>query len=165
MNIKLFSSVLIIGACVISCNKAGTSIESGTVADSSAATEVEDNADTTITMESVDVEPPAIDESTADIALLQQFYEKCVFGSASPKKYCTSKCLKRLAAANEYDAGGYAVWEFRTDNQDGSGASMVTDVQPDDDGWYTVSYKDMGHKGITKVLVEDGKIADYKRIK
>ena len=88
-----------------------------------------------------------------------------MFGTSSPKKYCTAQCLKKLAAANEYDDGGYAVWKFRTEVQDGDGPSKVTDVKPEDDGWYIVSYRDMGVKGATKVLVVDGKIDNYKRVR
>lgn len=138
----------------------------------------ENETDSTVDTATVAVAQPQVDttavaEATveeesnteaADIEMLKQFYKKCVFGTSSPKKYCTQKCLKKLAAANEYDDGGYAVWEFRTENQDGDGPSKVTDVQSAGDGWYTVSYRDMGAKGVTKVLVVDGKIDDYKRV-
>lgn len=99
-----------------------------------------------------------------DMELLKTFYDKCVFNAGDPTRYCTPKCLKKLADANEYDDGGYATYEFRTMEQDGNGSSKVLDVQPAGDRWYTVTYRDMGTRGVTRVLVTDGKIADYKRI-
>lgn len=142
-----------------SCGSQSQKSENDTSADS--AEVVMDQSDT----DSAVVKEAAVeDTSAADIEMLKQFYKKCVFGTSSPKSFCAQNCLKKLVAANEYDDGGYATWEFRTGAQDGDGPSEVTDVQPDGDGWYTVSYIDMGAKGVTKVLVVDGKIYDYKRV-
>lgn len=159
-----YLAIPLLGIALAACGSGAQKSDSNAVDDSAADSVVVAAAQPEVDTPVVEEEP--IEESTteADIELIKQFYKKCVFGSSSPKKYCTQKCLKKLAAAYDYDDGGYAVWEFRTDNQDGDGPSKVTDVQPDGDGWYTVSYRDMGAKGVTKVLVVDGKIDGYKRV-
>lgn len=110
-------------------------------------------------------EPVVEDTSAADIALIRSLYSKCVFGGPNDgylKKICTRKVLGRLAAAFEYDGGGYAVWEFRSGSQDGDGPSKVTSVTPESDGWYKVSMLDMGARCTKRIRVTDGKISDYR---
>lgn len=115
-------------------------------------------------------EAPAVDH-TANIKTIKTVYDKFVFGfsETSPRPYFTSKALKKLAQAYDMDCEGgncYAYWELRTANQDGSSDTQkVLSVEPDEDGWYVVSYNDMGNKGKTKVKIVDGKIDDYKRVK
>lgn len=155
--------IALIGLGMAACGQQSQNSETAPVVDTTTVAVAQPQVDSTV-VEETPVEDDSATEA-ADIELLKQFYKKCVFGTSSPKKYCTQKCLKKLAAAYDYDDGGYAVWEFRTGNQDGDGPSKVTDVQPAGDGWYTVSYRDMGAKGVTKVLVVDGKIDDYKRVK
>lgn len=154
-----YLAILLIGLGMTACGNQSQKSETDSSSDTTLVAAAQADTDSTV-VEEATVE----DTSAADIEMLKQFYKKCVFGTSSPKSFCTAACLKKLAAANEYDDGGYATWEFRTMAQDGDGPSKVTDVQPDGDGWYTVSYLDMGAKGVTKVLVVDGKIDNYKRI-
>jgi hypothetical protein len=57
----------------------------------------------------------------------------------------------------------YSFWLFRTGFQDGpSDLSQVDSIEPLGDGWYQVTYTDMGITGVTCVKMEDGKITEYK---
>lgn len=119
---------------------------------------------------SVAEEAPTVDHS-ANVNVISTVYENFVFGFSelSPESYFSSKVLKKLAQAYDYDCEDgncYAFWELRTDNQDGSSdIQKVISIEPDEDGWYVVSYNDMGNQGKTKVKIVDGKIDDYKRLK
>ena len=104
----------------------------------------------------------------ADMALIRTFYKKCVlhmddgyeqYGAS----HMTPAMNRKLIALNEYDGADYpAYWELRTGCQDGDGPSKITSIVPLGDGWYKVSYLDMGNKGSTKIKMEDGKLADFK---
>ena len=137
--------------------------------------------DDTVTEEVV---PKTIEEVTVDEAphvaevdhsanedLINTVYNTFVFGSSkkSPKPYFTDKALRKLKAAYDYDCEGgncYAYWELRTDAQDGpNDVSRITSIEPGDDGWYVVSYKDMGISGKTRIKIVNGKIDEYKRLK
>lgn len=171
MNKLAISCAILSMAGMMACS--GNKSQQGADTDSSAPEAVEAVTDTPAV---ADTEPaaeeaPAEEENTneADIQLIKDFYKKCVFGGSISKsaiqKYCTSSCMKKLAAANEYDDGGYAVWKFRTEGQDGDGPSKVNNVEPQGDGWYRVSYSDMGAKGVTDVQIVDGKINNYRRVR
>ncbi len=74
---------------------------------------------------------------------------------------CTPKLLKKLSADYDYDGGGYAGWDFRSDAQDGpSEVTRIIKVTPLGDFWYRYDYYDMGIRGANKVkLVEqNGKL-------
>lgn len=120
--------------------------------------------------EAAEEEAPAVDHSV-NIKIIKSVYDKFVFGfsESSPKPYFTAKALKKLAQAYEYDCDNgtcYAYNELRSMAEDGpSDTQKVLSVDPDEDGWYVVSYNDMGNKGKTKVKIVDGKIDDYKRVK
>ncbi|MCM1290564.1 MAG: hypothetical protein NC201_06860 [Prevotella sp.] len=91
----------------------------------------------------------------------RDLYGNVVLGGSNSKsvisRYCTSKCMKAMQAANEYDDGGYAVWVLRTEHQDGSGPSVVTSITPDGENAVLVKYKDMGYNGSTRLLfVKEG---------
>lgn len=54
-------------------------------------------------------------------------------------------------------------WELRSGAQDGpSNVSKVTDITAEGDGWYNVSFLDMGNKGSKSLKIEGDKIVDYK---
>ena len=97
---------------------------------------------------------------------IREFYKDYVFGKKETtdeviNKYCTKKLAKKLAADYDYDDGGYAIWEFRSDNQDGdSDVQEVTNVEAMGNGVYKVSFNDMGTKGSCKisVIIEGEKI-------
>ena len=74
------------------------------------------------------------------------------------RSHCTKKVLSKLAADYDYEGGGLAVWDFRSDTQDGvSNVNKVTEVKPLGDGWYQYDFIDMGVKGSHKLLsIEEG---------
>lgn len=94
------------------------------------------------------------------------FYARFVFDGESMDRVasdiCTPKLLKYLEKQYDYDcleAPCYAIWCFRTDMQDGpSDVSKVTDVIHENDGWFEVSYLDMGNEGVTRIhfIMQDG---------
>lgn len=108
----------------------------------------------------------------ANIVMIKRAYEKFVFGGsqADPSDYFTKKALQRLKSEYDYeydcpDGNCYAYWMLRTDAQDGpEDTSSVVSVDPAEDGWYVVSFKDMGHPGKTRVKIIDGKIDEYRRL-
>ncbi|MCM1377676.1 MAG: hypothetical protein NC097_00170 [Clostridium sp.] len=63
----------------------------------------------------------------------------------------TSGFRNALKAANEYDDGGYAIWELRTGAQDGDGVSKIVSVTPEGADIVVVKYKDMGLSGTTRI--------------
>ena len=100
-------------------------------------------------MESVSVE-----EQNQVKAFLQELYDKYVFGTEEFRdfeeivEHFSPQILTKLRNEFEYDGGGYAVWLFRTGAQDGpEDKSEVTSISTEGDGWYTVSFSDMGIKG------------------
>jgi hypothetical protein len=124
-------------------------------------------------------QPDAADQSDAQEAadhaanykVIQTVYDKFVFNfsESSPRSYFTANALKKLAQAYDMDCDDgncYAYSELRTANEDGpSDTQKVVSIEPAEDGWYVVSYNDMGNNGKTKIKMVDGKIDDYKRIK
>lgn len=81
---------------------------------------------------------------------LREFYRNYVFGTMEATgsvidQYCTEKLAQKLRDDYEYEGGGYAIWDFRSGNQDGdSDASALTDVEDLGDGKFKVHYFDMG---------------------
>ena len=106
-----------------------------------------------------------VDQQTANDAKvsekIKEFYKNYVFGKKETtdeviSKYCTKKLAKKLAADYDYDDGvdGYAMWDFRTDNQDGdSDVQEVTNIEPMGNGVYKVSFNDMGTMASCKISV------------
>lgn len=104
------------------------------------------SADATIVQQS-----PKVDNAKA-IQFIKEFYSSYVFGKKdyipAVKKYCTAKLQKELKDDFEYDGEGYAIWNFRTGTQDGpSDVSKVTSIDALGNGFYKVSFTDMGIKG------------------
>ena len=89
------------------------------------------------------------------IEKIKEFYQKYVFGNEEltdevVNKYCTKKLVKKLADdyEYEYDGGGYAVWNFRSGNQDGDEDTQeVMSVEALGNHTYQVHYNDLGAKG------------------
>ena len=103
------------------------------------------------------------------IGLIQEFYKEYVFGTqavtdAVINKYCTEKLARKLKDDYDFDDGGYAIWDFRSEAGDGdSDVQELTDVEPLGDGKYKVFYNDMGNKGtliLTIVLKDDNILFD-----
>lgn len=90
---------------------------------------------------------------------LKGFYAHYVFGNESmdriAKDVCTPKLLDYLKQQYDYDCPDgpcYAMWCFRTGMQDGpSDVSKVTSVKAENDGWFKVSYLDMGNHSTTRI--------------
>lgn len=87
------------------------------------------------------------------IEKIEEFYKTYVFGDEIltdevVNKYCTKKLAKKLADDYEYVGGGYAVWDFRSGNQDGNEDTQeVMSVEALGNHTYKVQYNDMGAKG------------------
>ena len=105
---------------------------------------------------------------------IKEFYKLYVFGNEEAtdeviNQYCTKKLAKKLADDYEYEGGGYAIWDFRSGNQDGdSDVQTAEKIEPIGDGKYKVYYNDMGTKGtcIISVIVktEDLKFVDAEDV-
>lgn len=144
----------------------------GTQADSKeAATEATLAVDGTSADESVAAAPAA----DAAIRLINTVYDRFVFatdsdGRVRPEDYFTAGALAKLQAdyTLDYDEGPcYAFYALRTEAQDSKtddASSAIISIEPAADGWYVVSYSDMGWPGKTRVRVVDGKIDDYERM-
>ncbi|MCM1355197.1 MAG: hypothetical protein NC212_02185 [Staphylococcus sp.] len=111
-----------------------------------------------------------------DIELISNVYLKFVFatenkGNDNPEDYFTTNALKQLQDDYEFDCDCgpcYAYYALRTTEQDSNpdsdGLSRINSVEANGNGWYTVSYSDMGWPGKTHVKITDGKIDIYKRL-
>lgn len=111
---------------------------------------------------------PGTNTDTESVAtFLKAFYARYVFDAESIEKIandvCTPKLLKYLEKEYDYDCMEepcYAMWCFRTGMQDGpSDVRKVTEVIAENDGWFKVSYLDMGNKGVSRIhfIMADGK--------
>ena len=107
---------------------------------------------------------PAEEDAAAE-QFIRKFYGTYVLADADfapvAKKYCTEKLLKKLKADYDFDDGeGYAIWDFRSNAQDGVGKSQVKNVKRVRDGLvYEVEMLDMGHPHtalVTLVKSSDG---------
>ena len=103
---------------------------------------------------------PGMNTDAESVAtFLKAFYARYVFDAESMEKIandvCTPKLLKYLEKEYDYDCMEepcYAMWCFRTGMQDGpSNVRKVTDVTAENDGWFKVSYLDMGNEGVTRI--------------
>ena len=100
-----------------------------------------------------------------DIALVNDFYEHVLGNKPMTDKYLkkalSEETLNSIWEADYEDT--YSFWLFRTGLQDGpSSESSVESIEPLGDGWYRVTYSDMGNPGVTDVQVENGRISAYK---
>ena len=109
------------------------------------------------------------------IELLNTVYNNFVFRVGSdginPEEYFTPKAMKKLRDAYGFDrenGSHYAYYELRTGAQDSrpgaDGMSVIYSINPDGNGWYVVSYSDMGWPGKTRVRIVDGKIDEFERL-
>ena len=99
---------------------------------------------------------------------IQTFYANYIFGTQEATDsviatYCTKNLAQELSKAYDAefsDGGGYAVWKFRSDAQDGEDIHEVEKIEPLGNGKYTVHYNDMGNKGTHTITIvqQDGEI-------
>ena len=103
-----------------------------------------------------------------DIALVSDFYEHVLDIKPMTDKYLQKTLSEDVLNSiweTEYE-DTYSFWVFRTGLQDGpSDESSVESVEPLGDGWYRVTYSDMGNPGITDVRVDKGRICAYRTAK
>lgn len=128
-----------------------------------------------IAEQSSDIEE-TIEESSKCINLINTVYDKFVFvidsdNDVIPETYFTSNALKMLQEDYEFDCDEgpcYAYYALRTEAQDSKPGSDETSriysIDPAGDGWYIVSFSDMGWPGKTRIKVVDGKIDSYERM-
>ena len=115
-------------------------------------------------------------DTAADSEVIMAAYDKFVFAvdnddTVKPEDYFTANALRKLQDAYEYDCEEgtcYAFWALRTEAQDSKPGtdevSQITTIDPAEDGWYIVSYTDMGWPGKTRIKITDGKIDDYEPV-
>ena len=100
-----------------------------------------------------------------DIAMIGDFYEHVLGNKPMTDEYLRQTLSEEVLNSlweMDYD-DTYSYWRFRTGYQDGpSDTSSVESVEPLGEGWYRVSYSDMGNAGVTDIKVMDGKICEYK---
>jgi hypothetical protein len=101
----------------------------------------------------------------SDIETISTFYE-AVLGLSTMSDGLLKETLSQdlLSSIWEADyADTYSYWAFRTGFQDGpSRDSELEGIEPLGEGWYRVSYSDMGTPGVTDVKLENGRITDYR---
>ena len=100
-----------------------------------------------------------------DIALVGDFYEHVLGNKPMTDKYLQKTLSDDVLNSiweTEYE-DTYSFWVFRTGLQDGpSSESSVESIEPLGDGWYRVTYSDLGNPGVTEVQVANGRICAYK---
>lgn len=92
-------------------------------------------------------EPEAIESIARQIYLFTVLAEEPDYDFL--RANCTPGFINRLADANDYDDGGYAIWLLRTGEQDGDGPTGILDVIRVSDNAVRVDYIDLGHVGST----------------
>lgn len=101
----------------------------------------------------------------SEIDTITAFYQ-AVLGQATMSDGLLKQTLSDRLLASLWEADypdTYSFWNFRTGFQDGpSRDSNLEGIVPLGDGWYQVSYSDMGNPGVTDVKLENGKITDYR---
>ncbi len=100
-------------------------------------------------------------------ANIQEFYKNYVFGreeltDEAVNKYCTKRLAKKLADDYEYEGGGYAIWDFRSGDQDGD-ETKVLNVEALGDGKYKVVMD--GNSSRTISVIIDGDNVFFDEIK
>lgn len=134
------------------------------------------NADTNETKREINISyTDQLLQTDKDSVLINSVYDKFVFaivtnGSDNPADYFTSRALKKLQDDYGFDCDSgscYAYYALRTKEQDSKpgkeDVSYICSIKPIADGWYIVSYLDMGWSGMTRVKIVNGKIDDYER--
>lgn len=100
-----------------------------------------------------------------DLEVITSFYNAALGQTKMSDKLLKESMSKDLLTAlweDEYE-NTYSFWKLRSGFQGGlSDESSLDNIEPMADGWYRVSYTDMGFKAVTDVKMVDGKIADYK---
>ena len=103
--------------------------------------------------------------NNADVRVITDFY-KAVLGETEMTDELLQESLSQEVLSSLWEADyddTYSWWNFRTGNQDGpSDVSTLDGIESLGQGWYRVSYTDMGTQGTTDVQLKGGKIVDYR---
>ena len=103
--------------------------------------------------------------NNADVRVITDFY-KAVLGETAMTDELLQESLSPEVLSSLWEADyddTYSWWNFRTGNQDGpSDVSTLDGIESLGQGWYRVSYTDMGTPGTTDVQLKGGKIVDYR---
>ena len=103
--------------------------------------------------------------SKSDEQVLTRFYN-AVLGQTEMNDKLLKECVSQEVLASLWEADyedTYSWWKLRTGYQDGiSQESSLDSIEPAGDGWYHVTYTDMGFHGVTDVKMVHGKVADYR---
>ena len=97
----------------------------------------------------------SIAHDSAVIAFITDMYNTTKYENYKfLKQHCSDKLMRKLRADYDYEGDGLAVWDFRSEAQDGpSDVHKVTAVTPLGDGWYKYEFIDMGVKGFHKLRI------------
>ena len=103
--------------------------------------------------------------NNADVRVITDFY-KAVLGETEMTDELLQESLSQEVLSSLWEADyddTYSWWNFRTGYQDGpSDVSTLDGIESLGQGWYRVSYTDMGTQGTTDVQLKGGKIVDYR---
>lgn len=101
-----------------------------------------------------------------DKEFIRNMYDKSLYEDyAFLEQHCSRSLLIKLSNEYDYEGGGYAVWLFRSDAQDGpSSEHVMKSIEEEGNGWYKYTAIDMGipftkrikvsHKG-REIIIED----------
>lgn len=170
--LPLAVALLAVCACGSKTNGTADAVDSSAILDSIAQADSLQRADSIQKADSTQKADSQKADDAAVMAYLRQLYDLVLNQKGNEAKitsHFSASVKKRLVAANEYEDGGMALWELRTEYQDGPlDTSKLTGITRDGD-WYVVSYSDMGNPGTTRLKVEvaDGNvtITDYQRVR
>lgn len=103
--------------------------------------------------------------NNSDERVITDFY-KAVLGETEMTVDILELTLSQEILSDLWEAdydNTYSWWVFRTGYQDGpSDVSSLDGIEPLGQGWYRVSYTDMGIKATTDVKMKGGRITDYR---
>jgi hypothetical protein len=101
----------------------------------------------------------------ADVRVITDFYD-AVLGKTVMTDELLQQSLSQEVLSDLWEAdyeNTYSWWAFRTGYQDGpSDVSSLDGIESLGQGWYRVSYTDMGIEATTDVKLKDGKITEYR---
>lgn len=81
-----------------------------------------------------------------DKEFICDMYEKTMYNDyAFLEQHCSKALLEKLSEKYDYEGEGYAVWEFRSGEQDGpSDEHAIVCIEDEGNGWYRYTAIDMG---------------------
>lgn len=102
-------------------------------------------------------------DSAQIVSMIAELYNDYVFGSkefdeAEASRFCTKRMAEKLKADYDFEGGGYAVWDFRTDAQDGAEGDGLKSISKKAENVYSAVIYDNGVKADVDlfIVIEDG---------